>query len=78
MSDSSVATGEAAGELSIVANVRSYGGFIGQFYDLTSGFGVTAIPLSIDEDGTRQLLPFHLLDDGIGLAFEATDVSWSI
>lgn len=76
--DSSVATGEANGNLATDGNTLAYSGFIGQLYDLATGFGVTAIPLSIDEGGTRQLIPFHLLDDGTGLAFLATEVTWSI
>lgn len=77
-SDSSIATGEAGGEISAADHVLAYSGFIGQFYDPAAGFGVTATPFSIDEGSTRQLVPFHLLDDGTGLAFAASEAAWSI
>ena len=76
--DSSVATGEAISDVFTSSETVSYTGFIGQFYDLASGFGVTARPPSIDEGNERQLLPFHFLDDGTGLGFDPSQVTWSV
>ncbi len=78
VSDCSVATGEASGETAISSSVLSYSGFIGQLYDITVGFGISALQSTIDESSTRQLIPYNLLDDTTGLAFAADEVSWSI
>ena len=78
VNDCSVATGEASGQTAISPSLLSYSGFIGQFYDLTVGFGISAFQSTIDENGTRQLVPYNLLDDNTGLAFDADQVNWSI
>ncbi|MGK0189033.1 MAG: hypothetical protein ACI9R3_004850 [Verrucomicrobiales bacterium] len=78
VNDCSVSTGVAGGEIAISPSFLSYAGFIGQFYDITLGFGIGAFRPTIDENSTRQLIPYNVLDDNTGLAFDADQVNWSI
>ena len=52
-------------------------GYIAQLYEVT-GLVLNAVPLTIDEEGTRQLAAWQLLDDATFLAVPATSVTCSI
>ena len=53
------------------------GGFIGQLYEIT-GFAITAIPATVNENTTRQLIAGWALDDATLLAFNPALVTWSV
>ena len=53
-------------------------GYIGQLYELASGFTLSATPPTINEGGTRQLSAARNLDDGTGLALDPAAVAWSV
>lgn len=72
----------SAGDLVAVATVAApigivKSGYLGQLYDITA-LQLTAVPLTIDEAGTRQLTANQLLDDATTLSLAASAVIWSV
>lgn len=51
-------------------------GYVGQLFDVV-GFTVNALPSTVNEGATRQVVGGFLLDDATLLAINATSVAWS-
>ena len=73
--DSSISAVASATTGSATATAK--GGFIGQLYEIT-GFAITAIPATVNEAATRQLIAGWALDDATLLAFNPALVTWSV
>lgn len=67
----------SSGGAAASAGVLGESGYAGQLYDVT-GLVLGAIPASIDEGGTRQLIAHATLDDATLPDTAATDVAWSV
>lgn len=69
----------------VIASVSTVGspvetkkdGYVAQLYEVI-GLVLDANPMTIDENGTRQVSASQLLDDGTKLALAASSVSWSV
>ena len=66
-----------AGTTTGSATATAKGGFIGQLYEIT-GFAITAVPATVNEATTRQLIAGWALDDATLLAFSPALVTWSV
>ena len=66
-----------AGITTSSSTAMAKGGYIGQLYEIT-GFAITAIPATVNENTTRQLIAGWALDDATLLAFNPALVTWSV
>lgn len=53
-------------------------GYVGQLYEVKTNLQLGATPATINEASTRQINPYHILDDDSKLAISVAAVTWSV